>query len=254
MQKFSPETLFIGQQLVFLPECASTNTEAHELLYKNGATDGCAIVAGAQTGGRGQRGNTWDVEPDKNITLSVILKPTFLEAQQQFSLNVAVSLAVLDLLRAHLPSGACLKWPNDLYCHNRKVGGILIENSISGRFLQHSVVGIGLNVNQVTFAHPKASSLALLTGKQFPLPKVTDQLLENLERRYLALRSGAAEAQKREYLQYLFRYQEWHPFEVRGRVVLGQITGVDAAGRLAVLIEQKLEFFQFQEIKFVIED
>ncbi|RNI26332.1 biotin--[acetyl-CoA-carboxylase] ligase [Rufibacter latericius] len=250
----SPDTLFIGQQLIFLPECASTNTEAHELLYKNGATDGCVIVAGAQTGGRGQRGNTWDVEPDKNITLSVILKPTFLEAQHQFSLNIAVSLAVLDLVQEYLPAGATLKWPNDLYCHNQKVGGILIENSVSGRFLQHSVVGIGLNVNQVTFAHSRATSLALLTGQQLPLSRLISKLLENMERRYLMLRSGAVEAQKREYLQHLYRYQEWHSFEVGGQIRPGQITGVDAAGRLAVLIEQKLQFFQFQEIKFVIED
>ncbi|WP_210466288.1 biotin--[acetyl-CoA-carboxylase] ligase [Rufibacter roseolus] len=237
-----------------MPECASTNTEAHLLLNKNGATDGCVIVAGAQTGGRGQRGNTWDVEPDKNITLSVILKPTFLEAQHQFSLNIAVSLAALDLLREYLPEGVALKWPNDLYYRDRKAGGILIENAVSGRFLQHSVIGIGLNVNQVSFVHPRATSLALLTGEQIPLPKAISKLLENLERRYLALRTGAGEAQKREYLQHLYRYQEWHSYEVGGQVLPGQITGVDATGRLAVLIEQKLQFFQFQEIKFVMEE
>ncbi len=240
--------------MVFMPECASTNTEAHLLLNKNGATDGCVIVAGAQTGGRGQRGNTWDVEPDKNITLSVILKPTFLEAQHQFSLNIAVSLAALDLLREYLPEGVALKWPNDLYYRDRKAGGILIENAVSGRFLQHSVIGIGLNVNQVSFVHPRATSLALLTGEQIPLPKAISKLLENLERRYLALRTGAGEAQKREYLQHLYRYQEWHSYEVGGQVLPGQITGVDATGRLAVLIEQKLQFFQFQEIKFVMEE
>ncbi|KAA3436534.1 biotin--[acetyl-CoA-carboxylase] ligase [Rufibacter hautae] len=235
-----------------MPECASTNTEAHLLLNKNGATDGCVIVAGAQTSGRGQRGNTWDVEPDKNLTLSVILKPTFLEAQHQFSLNIAVSLAALDLLREYVPQGVTLKWPNDLYYKDQKSGGILIENAVSGRFLQHSVIGIGINVNQVSFVHARATSLALLIGEQLPLPKVISKLLENLERRYLALRSGAAEAQKREYLQHLYRYQEWHSFEVEGQVTPGQITGVDAAGRLAVLMEQKLQFFQFQEIKFVI--
>ncbi|WP_245964514.1 biotin--[acetyl-CoA-carboxylase] ligase [Rufibacter immobilis] len=235
-----------------MPECASTNTEAHELVNNNCATDGCVIVAGAQTGGRGQRGNTWDVEPDKNITLSVILKPTFLEAQHQFSLNIAVSLAVLDLMQAYVPAGVRLKWPNDLYCHDQKAGGILIENSVSGRFLQHSVIGIGLNVNQVTFAQPRATSLALLTGRQFTLSALVEEMLENLERRYLALRCGGAAAQKQEYLGHLYRYQEWHAFEVQGQVVQGQITGIDAAGRLAVLIEQKLQFFQFQEIKFVI--
>ncbi|MFC6998523.1 biotin--[acetyl-CoA-carboxylase] ligase [Rufibacter roseus] len=251
MQNFSPNTLFVGQQLIFLPECASTNTVAHELLNKNRATDGCVIVAGAQTQGRGQRGNSWDVEPDKNITLSVVLKPTFLEAQQQFSLNIAVALAALDLIRDYLPVGASLKWPNDLYYHDLKLGGILIENSVSGRFLQHSIIGIGLNINQVSFLHPRASSFAFIGGEQLPLPKLVDQLLENIERRYLALRGGAHNAQKQEYLQHLYRYQEWHPFEVNGEKITGQIVGVDAAGRLALLVEQKLQFFQFQEIKYL---
>ncbi|MFC0606916.1 biotin--[acetyl-CoA-carboxylase] ligase [Rufibacter quisquiliarum] len=253
MQKFSLNTLFVGQQLVFLPECRSTNSVAQELLNKNEATDGCVIVAGAQTGGRGQRGNSWDVEPDKNITLSVILKPTFLDAQQQFSLNIAVSLAVLDLVRLYVPEGSSLKWPNDLYHHDRKLGGILIENTISGPRLQQSVVGIGLNINQTSFQHPKATSFALLTGQQQPLGRLVEQLLENLERRYLGLRGGAAPAQKQEYLRHLYRYQEWHAFEVAGQRVQGQITGVDTSGRLAVLLEQKLQFFQFQEIRYVID-
>lgn len=251
MQKISPNTLFVGQQLVFLPECASTNTIAYELLNKNEATDGCVILTGAQTQGRGQRGNTWDVEPDKNITLSVVFKPTFLQAQDQFSLNIAVALAAVDLLKTHLPPGSSLKWPNDLYHQDQKVGGILIENSINGRALQHSIVGIGLNINQVTFQHPRATSFALLAGQSFHLPELVQQLLQHLEHRYLALRAGGRENQKREYLQHLFRYQEWHLFEIKGEQIVGQITGVDATGRLALLVEQELQFFQFQEIKFV---
>ncbi|GAA4303960.1 biotin--[acetyl-CoA-carboxylase] ligase [Nibribacter koreensis] len=251
LQNLSLNTLFVGQQLLFLPECASTNTVAQELVNKNDATDGCVIIAGAQTGGRGQRGNTWDVEPDKNITLSLVLKPTFLEATQQFALNIAVSLAALDLLKSHLPEGAKIKWPNDLYHQNLKVGGILIENAISGRFLQHSIIGIGINVNQVTFQHDRATSFALLAGKEFSLQTMVTQLLQNLERRYLALRAGAHDQQKQEFLKQLFRYQEWHPFEVEGQRVMGQIAGVDAVGRLAVIVEQKLKFFQFQEIKYL---
>jgi BirA family transcriptional regulator, biotin operon repressor / biotin---[acetyl-CoA-carboxylase] ligase len=235
-----------------MPECASTNTEAQVLLNKNEATDGCVIVAGAQTSGRGQRGNIWEVEPDKNITLSVILKPTFLEAQHQFALNIAVALAAHDLLVEVLPAGTTVKWPNDLYHQDKKLGGILIENTINGRFLQYSVVGIGINVNQVSFMQDRATSMALLCGKELSLTALTGKLLESLERRYLALRAGAAMAQKQEYLQHLYRYQEWHNFEINGQVVPGQITGIDARGRLAVLVEQKLQFFQFQEIKFVI--
>ncbi|WP_370590032.1 biotin--[acetyl-CoA-carboxylase] ligase [Rufibacter sp. LB8] len=243
----------MGQQLVFLPECGSTNAEAHLLLNKNSATDGCVIVAGAQTGGRGQRGNTWDVEPDKNITLSVVFKPTFLPARDQFQLNIAVSLAVHDVLKAHLPTGFIIKWPNDLYFQDQKLGGILIENAVSGTFLQHSVVGIGLNINQGTFSFGRATSFALITGQQFSLKKLTEHLLEKLEGRYLAWRSGAVVAQKQEYLRHLYRYQEPHWFEIAGERVQGEITGVDAHGKLALKLEQKLQFFGFQEIKYVLD-
>ena len=94
-----PNTLFVGQQLLFIASCTSTNSEAQQLLIKNEATEGCTVVTHRQTQGRGQRGNSWEAEPGQNITLSVILSPSFLAARQQFYLNMAVSLAVLDLLR-----------------------------------------------------------------------------------------------------------------------------------------------------------
>ena len=247
-----PNTLFMGQQLHFLQACPSTNTEAHQLLIKNEATEGCTVVTTHQTAGRGQRGNTWEAEPGKNITLSVVLMPKFLAIKHQFYLNMAVSLGVHDLLRELGLHKAQVKWPNDLFFEDKKLGGILIENSINSLTLQHSIVGIGLNMNQLAFGYSTATSLAKVLGYTLNLEQVTNRLLELLEKRYLELRNGKTAKLKYEYLQVLYRYQEQHLYEVQNKRVAGQIVGVDEEGRLAVEIDGELRYFGFKEIAFVI--
>ncbi|TXK51600.1 biotin--[acetyl-CoA-carboxylase] ligase [Pontibacter qinzhouensis] len=247
-----PNTLFMGQQQYFLPTCDSTNTEAQKLLNKNEATEGCVVLTAQQTKGRGQRGNNWEAEPGKNITLSVILSPSFLLVRQQFYLNMAVSLAVLDLVREQGLIQGQVKWPNDLYVQDRKLGGILIENTISNQKIQQSIVGIGLNINQTNFSSPTATSLAAILERELDLDSVVAQLMEYLEKRYLELRAGRLAKIKFDYLRALYRYQEPHLFVVNGEQVPGQIQGVDEEGKLAVEVAQELRFFGFKEIGFVI--
>ncbi len=248
----SPHTLFIGQQLYFLPVCESTNSEAQLLLNKNEATEGCTVVTAHQTKGRGQRGNSWESEPGMNITLSVILSPSFLAARQQFYLNMAVSLAVLDLLHENGLTEARVKWPNDLYVKDKKLGGILIENSINGYTLQHSIVGIGLNVNQLHFGYTTATSLRQVSGQALHIENVTERLLQFLEKRYLELRAGHTGKLRYAYLQALFRYQEEHAFMVDNIKVQGQIVGVDEDGKLALEIDGELHYFGFKEVSYII--
>lgn len=247
-----PNTLFMGQQLFFLPVCASTNSEAQQLLLKNEATEGCVVLTDEQTHGRGQRGNTWEAAPGKNITLSVILSPVFLAVRHQFYLNMAVSLAALDLLREQGLGQARVKWPNDLYFEDRKLGGILIENTVSGQSIQHSIVGIGLNVNQLHFGIGTATSLAAEIGTQLDVKRLVSRLLELLEKRYLELRSGKIDKLKYEYLQALYRYQEEHGYQIGPEQVQGRIMGVDEDGRLALEVDGGLRYFAFKEIAYLI--
>jgi BirA family biotin operon repressor/biotin-[acetyl-CoA-carboxylase] ligase len=249
----SPQTLFTGQQLVWLPVCTSTNTEAQALLVQNRASEGCTVITDYQTTGRGQRGNQWEAAPGENLTLSVVWQPTFLAATNQFQLSQAVALGVYDWAQALLSADSLLKvkWPNDLYFGSQKLGGILIENSLSGSKIQHSVVGIGLNVNQQQFSSTSATSLGLLTGRGYALSVVATRLLECLERRYLQLRAGQVGALRRAYLQALYRYQETHAFEVDGQRVSGQIVGVEDDGRLAVAIGSEVRRFGLQEIRYL---
>ena len=253
MEALSPQTLFTGQQIIWLPECASTNAEAQALIVKNSATDGCTVITDKQTAGRGQRGNRWEAAPGENLTLSVIWKPTFIAATEQFQLSQAVALGVLDWACALLGPDAALrvKWPNDIFFGNQKLGGILIENTLSGAKIQYSIVGVGLNVNQREFGVPTATSLALITGRAYPLPQQAARLLECLEGRYLQLRAGRLSQLRYDYLQALYRYQQRHAYEVDGERVQGQIVGVDETGRLAVEINGQLRTFGLQEIRYI---
>ena len=249
----TPQTLFTGQQLLWLPACASTNSEAQALIVQNRASDGCTIITDFQTAGRGQRGNQWEAAPAENLMLSVVWQPTFLAAAQQFRLSQAVALGVHDWAAALLGADPKLKlkWPNDLYYGDQKLGGILIENTLSGAKIQYSIIGIGLNINQQAFAMPTATSVARLTGRAYAREVLAARLLECLERRYLQLRAGQVGHLRQAYLQALYRYQETHAFVVDGRPVSGQIVGVEDDGRLALSIEGKLCRFALQEIRHV---
>jgi len=249
----SPNTLFTGQQLRWLPACPSTNSEAHQLLRENRASEGCTVITDDQTAGRGQRGNQWEAAPGENLTLSIIWLPTFLDASQQFLLSQAVALGVYDWAQTLLQASPQLrlKWPNDLYFGSKKFGGILIENSLSGAKIHSSIIGIGLNVNQQQFSAPAATSLRALTGRHFHREVVAASLLECLERRYLQLRAGQLSRLRRDYLAALYHYREWHDYEVASRRVRGQIVGVEEDGRLAVEIEGNVQHFGLQEIKYL---
>lgn len=254
VEALSPQTLFTGRQVVSLPECASTNSEAQDLIHRNRATDGCVVITDKQTAGRGQRGNRWEAAPGENLTLSVVWRPTFLPAPDQFQLSQAVALAVHDWLATLLGPDPALrvKWPNDIFFGNRKLGGILIENTLSGTMIQHSVVGIGININQREFGVTTAASLASLTGRAYALEPLASRLLEHLERRYLQLRAGRLAAIHHDYRQVLYRYRQPHLYEVDGRQLTGEITGVDEAGRLAVLTGGQIRYFDLKEIRYVI--
>lgn len=249
----TPQTLFTGQQLLWLPSCASTNSEAQALIVQNRASDGCTIITDFQTAGRGQRGNQWEGAPAENLMLSVVWQPTFMVPAQQFRLSQAVALGVHDWAAALLGTDPKLKlkWPNDLYYGDQKLGGILIENTLSGAKIQYSIIGIGMNVNQLSFAIPTATSFRQLTGRAYSREALVARLLECLERRYLQLRAGQVDHLRQDYLRALYRYQETHPFLVDGTPVSGQIVGVEDDGRLAVAIAGELRRFGLQEIRHV---
>jgi BirA family biotin operon repressor/biotin-[acetyl-CoA-carboxylase] ligase len=218
---------------------------------------GEVFVTSHQKKGRGQRGNSWNTEPDKNITLSIILKPSFLQVRDQFKLNIAISLGIIHFLDHYLKAGLKIKWPNDIFLNNLKLGGILIENFLRNHIIESSIIGIGINVNQTFFNGLKATSLCKATGKTYQLEVFIETLLESIETKFIELQNGIFEKMKQQYIGNLYRYQEQHEFidmkYNKGEKFIGEILGIEPSGKLAILNhhEKSMYYFDFKEIQFV---
>lgn len=220
-------------------------------LLKTGQPEGTLVITNHQTAGRGQRGNRWESQPGENLTFSVILNPSFLNVKDQFYLTIVTSLSLCDYLFERLKERPQIKWPNDIMVNDRKTCGILIENSLSGETIQTSILGIGLNVNQVVFTVPRATSMRLVSGREYDLNTELGHLLGHLEKRYLQLRAGNTRDLRDAYLRNLYWLKEPHRFESGAEKFSGSIEGVDHQGRLLVTTGTKLLAFDVKEIRFI---
>jgi BirA family biotin operon repressor/biotin-[acetyl-CoA-carboxylase] ligase len=250
LYKIPANTLFLGKNLVFMPECHSTNTIAMELCQQSHTPEGTLVITSKQIAGRGQRGNTWESEPNSNLTLSLVLKPSFLAIKDQFYLNMFVSLAIRDLLSQMCSATVHIKWPNDILINEFKICGILIENQLSGDRITNSVVGVGLNINQRHFASPSATSLGLITSQTYNLQMILELLLGHLETYYLHLRQHHYEKLRDAYLKHLYKINEDHSFLSQERKFEGKIIGVDAHGRLCIMTGGEEKVFGIKEVAF----
>ncbi|MBP5210953.1 MAG: biotin--[acetyl-CoA-carboxylase] ligase, partial [Bacteroidales bacterium] len=188
----------------------------------------------------------------ENLTFSILFKPESLKAEDQFSVSEAVTLGILDYLGSK-GIEAKIKWPNDIYVADKKICGILIENSVSKGMISHSVVGIGLNVNQTVFLSdaPNPVSIANITGNRYNIHKELILLTEFIEAEY---DSKEGDLRKR-FLENLYRINEWHEYidcATKTRFK-GKITGVDRSARLLVLNDMGAEkAYAFKEITYCI--
>lgn len=254
MYNIQPNTLFTGKLIKYLPSCHSTNDIAVEMIQsENTVFEGTVIITDNQTAGRGQRGNTWEASSGENLTFSLILKPNFLKASDQFQLNIAISMGVFDFLSAFIDESLSIKWSNDIYYKDQKMGGILIENSLQGYQIGHSIVGIGLNINQLEFSNLRATSLRSITHNplKYDLSEILKRLLENLEKNYLKIKNNDFESLKTNYLANLYRFQKYHYFKRNGQQFLGQIVGIDETGKLGIETDENVIYFDFKEVEFV---
>ena len=253
MRYTSPlNTQFIGQHIIYEPVCASTNSLAAQRLKQKDIADGAVVITDHQYQGRGQRGHEWYSEPNQNLTFSVILYPTFLPVQQSFALNIVTSLAVQHVLALYIPSDLYIKWPNDIYYQNKKIGGVLIENVAGAHKLKTAIVGIGLNVNQMSFTLPTPTSLALICQRTFSLQALFEQLLERLESNYIQLPKQDLAPLKSAYLDHMYWWHEVHTFRAVNHVFQGVIKGIDAVGQLIIeQLDGTLGRYNIQEVTFI---
>ena len=248
--------LFEGQNVITLQRTPSTNEYLkNELSKSTPLREGTVIMAVDQYAGRGQKGTTWQSEPGKNVTCSLLLMPSFLDPKHQFDLTAAISLAIAQWLESLLQLSVKIKWPNDMYVGDRKIGGILIENILKGKVWKSAVIGIGINVNQTEFppeiqAH--TTSVKQILHTDCDLTKLLTDLCQYIERVYTALKRGENNTLLTLYKQHLYRLGELHPFLVDGVRVEGILSGVTETGRLQVDFNGHTVDFDIKEIAFVI--
>lgn len=246
-----PKTLFIGKEVVWLSSCHSTNSYAMDLLAYTDVLDGTVVVAHEQTAGVGQRATTWESERGMNLTFSIILKPTWLPLQKQFYFSMAVAIAIQKTLSYYINDRVAIKWPNDIYVNDLKICGVLIQNTLKANNIKHSVVGIGININQQKFENTHATSMSKIVGHHFQLEDVLCVLLENLEIEYLHLKNHSWEMLKSNYESNLYRVNTLCEYKVGEEKVLGSIIGVEDSGHLAIFINNEKRFFDLKEIQYV---
>lgn len=251
MYKILANTLFLGKDIHFLPDCHSTNDMALQALRQKEVHEGSIFITDHQTRGKGQRGNTWETKPKENLTFSLILQPKFLDLSEQFLLNIAVSNAIRVALQEYIPQ-VQVKWPNDLVVPGvGKIGGILIENLVGSSGWEYAVVGIGLNINQQNFSSPQATSLSLVTGSFYPLEELFRLLITHVEQAYISLKKGKIELLKQDYLRHLYLLNQWALYRVGEQVQEGKIIGLSETGNLMVeLPTGRQQSFGIKEISF----
>lgn len=250
------QTIPIGNQIIEYRSIDSTNTRARELLHKGEISEGAVVVAYEQYAGKGYAKNSWESNPGENLTVSFILQPTFVAPQYQFWLTRILSLALRDTVGFYLNDqhAVTIKWPNDIYVAQKKIAGILVENSIMGDKIKDSICGIGLNVNQMVFLSdaPNPVSLKQISGVEYDIKEVLTRIAFYITHWYTLLKNEEWSLIEKQYLQSLYLLHTWSTFRAGDKLLQGTIQGTDQYGRLQIkTVDGSLAMFDFKEIAFV---
>ena len=235
----------------YIKQTPSTNALSWEMNREKSLTEGFVVYTDFQTEGKGQPGNSWESTRAKNLLFSMVLHPLQVPVTQVFLISQLVSVALKTTLDEYT-ADITVKWPNDIYWKDLKLGGILIENSLQGNKIKTVVIGIGLNVNQKSFESdaPNPVSLLQITGKSLN----RKQLLLKIQKNILSLYNSLDTKKIRtKYAESMYRKDGFHLYKAENETFSGKITGVMPDGQLVVETangEQK--GFYFKEVQFVI--
>ncbi len=233
----------VDWKIIHIDETDSTN----RWLREQGGEEDMVVWADYQTAGRGQGTNRWESERGQNLTFSVLLHPSQLQANRQFTLSMQVSLALCEALGQHM-GDLSIKWPNDIYWRDAKIAGILIENRIHGMLVRDSIIGIGLNVNQRRFLSDAPNPVSMWQVCECE----TDR--ENLLRDILdALQRLLGKDVRQQYLAQLYRREGFHPYADKDGAFMAQLMDVEDDGHLILQDEEgRRRQYAFKEVSFII--
>jgi BirA family biotin operon repressor/biotin-[acetyl-CoA-carboxylase] ligase len=240
-------------QLIKLNATDSTNNYLKQLILERTLDDFSVVVANHQTNGRGQRGSSWLSEKDKNLTFSVLKRNISIVANQQFLLNILVSLSIVKSLEGFNIPKLAIKWPNDILSDHHKISGILIENLIKNKQIEYAIIGIGLNVNQVKFEGlSKVSSLKNIMPLAVDKDELLTKIIDKLKMYFKLYSENGSEFLNSEYESYLFRKDKPSTFSSHdNNLFTGIIRGVSTSGKLCVQMEDFNKEFDLKELKLM---
>jgi BirA family biotin operon repressor/biotin-[acetyl-CoA-carboxylase] ligase len=255
LQNNTFSTLFVGQNLIKLLAVDSTNNFLKRMVSNSEPLpEGTVIMAENQYEGRGQVGSKWHAEPGKNLTFSILLRPSFMQLRAQFNLNMTISIAIQKALESLIGTGLSVKWPNDIYFGHQKIGGMLLENIVAGSHIKACIVGIGINVNQEVFEtelQDRASSIYQILHRHVDLVTLLAEICSHIEAGYLKLKAGNYNSLRNEYLNYLYQYNIKANYRQNGEIIEGKIVDVSENGLLSLETIEGIKTYNFKEIEFI---
>ena len=234
----------------YIPQTPSTNALLQEMIRNESLPEGFVVRTDFQTAGKGQPGNSWESETGKNLLFSMVLYPNQIKIDEQFLISQFVSLAIKRTLNQYL-YGISIKWPNDIYWNDKKIAGILIENSLQGAKIKSSVIGIGLNVNQLTFKSdaPNPVSMAQIAGKRFSRLKIMNEIVSCIMDLY---KNGDIQVLRNEYMESLFRSDGYYAYKTDNENFMAKIVNVQPDGQLELETQSgERKGFYFKEVQFI---
>ena len=238
--------------IIKLSATPSTNNYLKQLYSEQVVANFTIVVASNQLKGKGQMGTSWESESGKNLTFSILLKDLIVDVKQLFTLNILVSLALVEVLERYKIPNVTVKWPNDIMSGNLKLGGILIENVLRGTQWQWAIAGIGINVNQTVFGQlQNPVSIKQITGKETPIKELAQAIHAKLLHSVAKLEKEGFEEFLQQYNQQLYKQGEQVTLKKGNRSFTTTINGVSRQGQLQTGIETE-ENFDFGEVEWVL--
>ena len=228
----------------------STNDKVKMLIKSKKINAGQIICAKYQYKGKGQSSKRWYSSYDKNLLCSLYYEFHDLDPRSSYLVNYAVSLAVLKTVKKFITNKTYIKWPNDILSENKKISGILIENTITLKKINNCVIGVGLNVNQTVFNKlPCATSLKKLLGKEINVDQVLNELINNYSFYFRKINDDEYLTCK--YLENLYGLNKCK-FQLENRILNGKIISVLNNGKIRVNLDTLgINDYSSSEIKII---
>ena len=226
----------MAMKILRFDEINSTNVFLYDKISENNDISDMVVVASHQSAGRGMDKNRWESEAGKNLLFSIALNVNFLEAENQFRISQAVSVAIVEILSQLIDNQQLfIKWPNDIYFGDKKLAGMLIQNTIEGRMMGTSIIGIGLNVNQIEFSKdiPNPISLKMILDEDFDLDYLLNLLISGIKNSVESLHFEENQIEiNKKYISKSYRFGVWSDYFYQNQVKSMIINGFDKYGRL----------------------